>query len=160
MLDALDFPQGECSRRPRAGKGRLLLIASQYNFKRVVGVEFSHELCETARRNIAIYKNKIRTKVDFEVIETDVIDYKVKDDENVFFLFNPFDGVVLTAFLNHLEDSIHKWPRKLWLIYNHPVCSDVIESHGFLMKIGEYNYGVSTFCVYSNRERASPATLC
>ena len=40
-----------------SGKGRTLLIASEY-FKRVKGIEFSEKLCEIAKRNIMIYRKK------------------------------------------------------------------------------------------------------
>ena len=40
------------------GKGRVLLMAVECGFKRVVGVEFAHELCEIAKRNVSIYRKK------------------------------------------------------------------------------------------------------
>lgn len=35
-----------------AGKGRAMLLASELPFRRIVGVEFSPELCDVARRNL------------------------------------------------------------------------------------------------------------
>ena len=32
------------------GKGRVMLLAARHGFKRVIGVEFSPELCQAARR--------------------------------------------------------------------------------------------------------------
>jgi SAM-dependent methyltransferase len=34
------------------GKGRVLLVAATYPFRRVIGVEFSNDLCETAGENV------------------------------------------------------------------------------------------------------------
>lgn len=67
------------------GKGRVLLIASEFGFKEVRGVEFSHDLCNIARNNLTTYKrrNGICSKV-FRIIESDVVDYCITD-ENVFF---------------------------------------------------------------------------
>jgi len=39
-----------------AGKGRALLMAAQYPFKRVVGIEISEALCREARRNVARWR--------------------------------------------------------------------------------------------------------
>lgn len=36
------------------GKGRVLLLAAEFGFRRVTGVEFAKELCEIARDNIAV----------------------------------------------------------------------------------------------------------
>lgn len=49
------------------GKGRTLLIASEFGFKAVRGVEFAHELCEIARRNFSVYKKKKILKPNFKL---------------------------------------------------------------------------------------------
>ena len=36
------------------GKGRVLLIASRYNFNKIIGIEFSPELVDIARSNVSI----------------------------------------------------------------------------------------------------------
>ena len=36
------------------GKGRVLLIASQYKFNKIIGIEFSPELVDIARSNVSI----------------------------------------------------------------------------------------------------------
>ena len=41
-----------------SGKGRVLLLASEFPFRRVVGVEFSQELNEIAERNVALTRQR------------------------------------------------------------------------------------------------------
>src|SRR5262249_30854542 len=40
-----------------SGKGKALLLASEFPFKRIIGVEFARELHETDVRNIEIYRS-------------------------------------------------------------------------------------------------------
>ena len=75
-----------------SGKGRNLLVASQFNFKRVVGIEFSKELCNIAKKNVDIFslKNKCEKEL-INIIQCDVAEYIIKHDENIFFLYNDSD---------------------------------------------------------------------
>ena len=75
------------------GKGRVLLIGAEYGFNKVRGIEFSSRLCEIARQNIEKYKEINRGKIQFEIFEGDASIYNFCDDENVIFLFNPFDDI-------------------------------------------------------------------
>jgi tRNA A58 N-methylase Trm61 len=128
-------------------KGRLLLIASEYGFKRVIGVEFSHDLCEQARKNLLLFRKKVELDVDIEIIESDVVNYEIKDDENVF-LFSPFDEIVMAAVLENINISLEKKLRRVWLIYNSPVHRDIIERN--FVKLKDYVYGGAEFIVYMN----------
>lgn len=148
LMHVLNFPKDSVFVDLGSGKGRLLLLAAEYGFKRVVGIEFSLELCEQAKRNISIYKEKVGIDADIELVEADIVDYEIKDDENVFFMFNPFDEVITSSVLKNITNSFDKKPRKIWLIYNHPDYSDLIEGQGAFVKAGEYTYGVSKFNVY------------
>jgi SAM-dependent methyltransferase len=67
------------------GKGRVLLIASQFGFKEARGVEFARELCTIARNNCATYKAKTGVRTRFQITESDVVDYDIDTDDNVFF---------------------------------------------------------------------------
>jgi tRNA1(Val) A37 N6-methylase TrmN6 len=68
------------------GKGRVLLLASQFGFRRVVGLEFSALLCRKAEMNIAQFSRRNARSTVIEVVETDIALYEFKEDENVFFL--------------------------------------------------------------------------
>src|SRR5437660_5385663 len=76
-----------------SGKGRVLLVGSEFGFRAVRGVEFARELCQIAKRNIVRFRGKTGTPTEFEIIETDAAQYRIREDENVFILYNPFDDV-------------------------------------------------------------------
>jgi SAM-dependent methyltransferase len=148
LMNTLTFPSDSVFVDLGSGKGRLLLIASEYDFKRVVGVEFSHDLCKEARKNLLIFRKKVEFDVDVEIIESDVVNYEIKDNENVFFLFSPFDEVVMAACLKNISISLEKKPRRVWLIYNNPVHHKIVERR--FVKLTDYVYGGTEFIVYTN----------
>jgi SAM-dependent methyltransferase len=149
LLNSLELPRDSVFVDLGCGKGRALVIAAEYGFKRVVGVEFSSVLCKEAKRNISTYLKNRGVDVDIEIVESDVCDYEIKDDENIFYLFDPFDDVVLGRVLKNLDLSIEKMKRKVWLIYNNPIFRTVIEKQGNFKKSGEIFIGNTEFVVYS-----------
>src|SRR6185436_10035090 len=63
-----------------SGKGRVLLLAAQFPMKRVVGVEFSPQLCQVARQNIEAFRRSHPRIAPIEVVESDAALYSIKDD--------------------------------------------------------------------------------
>ncbi len=78
-----------------AGMGRAVLLAMEYPFKQIVGVELSSSLHEIARDNLsraAAVETKCR---DVRLARADARDYRFPKGNLVVFLFNPFDGEAL-----------------------------------------------------------------
>jgi predicted RNA methylase len=148
LMNTLTFPSNSVFVDLGSGKGRVILMATKYGFKRVVGVEFSHDLCEKARKNLLLFKKKSRLDVDVDIIKSDVVDYEIKDDENVFFLFSPFGEFVTAEVLKNISISLEKKPRRVWLIYNNPVHHKIVERR--FVKLTDYVYGGTEFIVYTN----------
>lgn len=100
-----------------AGKGRVLLIASQFPFKSVIGIEFSRELHGIARDNIAkIPPSKCATPL-VECVHTDVIEYRLPANPLVCYFYNPFDQVIMEVVVGKLVESLRKTPREAYVIY-------------------------------------------
>lgn len=137
------------------GKGRVLLIASDFGFKEVRGVEFAHELCEIAKNNCAVYKHPTAIRTEFKIIESDVVDYIINPDENVFFMFNPFDEVILSKIINNIATSLNIRPRRILIIYNRPKYSNVIEQQDKFIRLEECVFGGIRFALYSNSGQIS-----
>jgi SAM-dependent methyltransferase len=130
------------------GKGRVLMMAARYGFRRVVGVDFSGELCRIARRNLEIFRRRAGGSVEFEVVESDAVAYRFRDDENVFYLFNPFDAVVLRQILERIDESRRRVPRPVWLIYYYPLCGEMIERAGGYHRVAGVSHGGGEVAVY------------
>lgn len=138
LMDRLDFPKDSIFVDFGAGKGRVLLAAGRYGFRKIVGVEFSPELCQEARKNLDLFKQKTDLNIEVEIIEADAAYYQIADGENIFFMFNPFDNGVMSKLLENVQMSLQKNPRKIWLIYNNPIYQNTIEQQGNFIKLLDY----------------------
>jgi precorrin-6B methylase 2 len=150
LLKRLELPEDSVFVDLGSGKGRVLLLASQCRFKRVVGIEFCANLCAQARENINVFRQHTPRASEIEVIESDVTRHTFKGDENVFYLYNPFDAIVLGKVLDNIERSLTERPRQIWLIYNTPVLHAVLEQTKLFSNKQVFKIGASEFSVYSN----------
>lgn len=87
-----------------SGKGRVLLAASEFPFRRVLGVELSPVLHTIASRNIAAWIGRNRHKVVPESICVDARDFPLPREALVAFMFTPFKGALFEAVIRRLAD--------------------------------------------------------
>lgn len=110
-----------------SGKGKVLIAASQYPFRRVKGLEASAVLNEIALRNL--------TTLGLEATVTatcgDAADIIVDEDDLVFYLFNPFTGAVLEECLQRIANASRE--RKRYLVYVNPTEHAVYQRYFKLM---------------------------
>lgn len=133
-----------------AGMGRVLLVASMFNFKRITGVEISSQLCEIAKMNIERFEKKLKRPLNIEILNDDVLKYKIKNNENVFYFYNPFDDFVMETILERINKSLTDYPRKVWLIFNnYTPFSDMIENKLKLRAIKKIIYGGTEIAIYA-----------
>src|SRR5258708_23287608 len=78
-----------------AGKGRVLLIASHFRFRRVVGIELSEKLAQIARANVAVYRSAEQRCRNIDVVAGDAGAIDFPAGPMVIYLYNAFDAVVL-----------------------------------------------------------------
>jgi SAM-dependent methyltransferase len=97
------------------GKGRALLIALNYGFLRVIGVEFSSYLCDVARKNLNHFPHR-GSHTDFCVVNEDATKYHLPDGNLVIFLFAPFSPIIFRMFLSNVSRSYAMRPRNIILI--------------------------------------------
>jgi SAM-dependent methyltransferase len=112
-----------------SGKGRVLILAAEYPFKRIVGVEFSPALDGIARQNLAALGP------DAERVETvviDAVDFDPPEDPLVLYFFNPFAPAVLEGVLERVNASLDRHPRPAYaVVIAPPEFADTIEAGGF-----------------------------
>jgi SAM-dependent methyltransferase len=150
LMKAFEIPKEGTFVDFGSGKGRVLLLAAQCGFRRVIGVEFSTELCEIARKNLAGVSRRLRRSIDCEIHAIDAANFEIQHDQTVLYLYNPFNGVVLNQVMANLRDSLARFPRKVWLIYNTPVHRDVVEKSGLFENVVEFQSQGNQFCVFRN----------
>jgi hypothetical protein len=103
-----------------AGRGRALLLAATYPFKRIKGVEFARELHEDAMMNIAQFPRSLMKCRDVDCLHMDAVDFEIPDGKTVFFFNNPFDAVVMETVLARIVAAYRSNPRRFYLILVRP----------------------------------------
>jgi SAM-dependent methyltransferase len=104
-----------------AGKGRTLLMASDYGFRRIVGVELLAEFELIARRNIARYHGEQQKCFALESQQADARQFLFPNEPVVVYLFNPFPEHVLRNVLENLRTSLSHSPQPAFVIYHNLV---------------------------------------
>ena len=148
LLRRLELPKDVGFVDLGSGKGRILLLAADWGFKRVTGVEFSSALCDISRRNLAAYFRRRRPPGEVEIIESDVAAYTFRPDDGILFLFDPFDGVVMARVLGNLRESLRLHPRPVWLLYNTPVEHALIDQSALFLESHRHWVGGTEFLVF------------
>lgn len=100
-----------------SGKGRALFLASEYTFKKIIGIEFSRDIHDVALRNINNYKNPKRRCYQIESVCMDALDFVFPPVPSVIFFYSPFQASVFTKVINNIKKSIKEFPRSIYLLY-------------------------------------------
>jgi SAM-dependent methyltransferase len=117
------------------GKGRPLIIASEYPFARVLGYDISANLVKTANANGATMAKRFPARPPICAIHADVADMAMPPGNVVLFLFNPFGPELVATLLQKLETGLASGIiQHLFLVYDNPVCGDVFDSSRLLKR--------------------------
>ena len=130
-----------------SGKGRTLLMASDYPFRRIVGVELLPALHEAALDNLSRYKNEAQKCFALESICADATEFPLPAEPIVLFLFNPFPESGLRRVIANLERSLREHPRKVYVLYHNPLLEQVLGESAVLKKVG----GTHQYSLYVTR---------
>jgi hypothetical protein len=115
-----------------SGLGRTLLLASDYPFRAIVGVEFSETLHRMAEENIRVYRSRRQRCVAIRSVCMDAAVYPIPDEPTVFFLYNPFRPPVMRRVVGNMQQSLSRNPRRMIVVYYNPLSSHVIDDFAFL----------------------------
>lgn len=115
------------------GKGRVLLMASDYPFRKVMGVELSPKLAKVARRNLAVWLRRPRACRQVSVMVGDVMQLRLPDGPVVLFLFNSFGAAVMTELLEGLAAAAKTRSAPIDLISIHPEHDALVRPFGLVL---------------------------
>jgi len=117
-----------------AGKGRALLLASEFGFRGIIGIEILPELVEVARENVREFKQR-GTRTGIDLICQDATNFNFPAEPAVVFLFNPLPKAALQRVLQNLERSLHENPRPAFVAYANPIFEHIIGNTQSLTRI-------------------------
>jgi hypothetical protein len=103
-----------------SGKGKALLLASEWPFKAIIGVEFAPALHRVAEQNFGTYTNPAQLCRELRSVNTDAREFDPPPGPLVLYLYNPFTEPALSAVLTRIGRSLRDNPRDTWVVYSAP----------------------------------------
>jgi len=100
-----------------AGMGRAVLLASEFGFKAVVGVELHPVLARIARKNVNIWRTAGRKRASIRIVEGDAAEFALPDGPVVVFMFNPFGAPVMRRLLKNWRKPLAARAGGVGLLY-------------------------------------------
>jgi SAM-dependent methyltransferase len=100
-----------------AGMGRAMLLAAEFPFRKVTGIELNPILLRIARKNLRLWRNTRRSRAPMQLICGDALDMRFPQGPTLVFLFNPFGESVMRRLLARLAESFSDHPGQLDLLY-------------------------------------------
>jgi len=119
-----------------SGKGRTLFLAAEFDFQRIIGVEFSQKLHALAEANVKRARKKGST-APIELVREDATRYAFPDEPTVLYLYNPFTGSMARRFFEHLVATVEARFRDVIVIYNNPSAEEHLAGSVWFEKIDE-----------------------
>ncbi len=112
-----------------AGKGRALLVASEYPFLQVIGIELNPALAALAHRNLDQWNQSPTRLAPITLIEQDALEFYFPPTPCLLFLFHPFESPVLRKLLRRIEAQFATRPRTLDLLYVNSEHANILDAH-------------------------------
>jgi hypothetical protein len=103
------------------GKGRALIVASEFPFREIIGIELSSMLVAVARANAAIIAQRYPDRPILQIRLEDAGKVELPSGPVVLFMFHPFGKDVVSRVLENLEASLERDDRPVFVIYCNPV---------------------------------------
>lgn len=100
-----------------SGKGKVLLLAAEHGFPKVVGVEYAPGLHAVATENIGNFRRSSTCRSEIVAVNADARRCELPQDPLVMLMFNPFGAETARAVVERIEDDYRHNPREMYLLY-------------------------------------------
>ena len=132
-----------------SGKGRVLLEATSFPFRRIIGVEFSPTLHHDAERSVLRFNETTGRGGNIELLCMDAAEFAIPDENVVLYFYNPFSAEVMARVIKNICDSLQRSPRLMKILYLNPVDAGLFEASGAFVCERTGRFAGQEFCVYA-----------
>jgi SAM-dependent methyltransferase len=117
------------------GKGRPMLIASEFPFRDIVGVELSPPLAAAARKNAAIIARRYPERTPIRVDVGDATAYPMPDGDVVLFIYNSFDRELMSKVAENVDKALAADSnRSIYVVFCNPASGDCFDASPALLR--------------------------
>jgi SAM-dependent methyltransferase len=111
------------------GKGRVVLMASEFGFREVMGVELHSGLAAIAEANVAVWTAAARAVCPIRIVRQDATEFAFPEGACLVYLFHPFTAPMMKRLIERIETDFAERPGMLDLIYFNPEAGELFEAH-------------------------------
>jgi SAM-dependent methyltransferase len=111
------------------GKGRAVMMASEFGFREVVGVELHPALARIAEANVATWNRAGRAACPVQIVCQDAAEFVFPSGACLLYLFNPFAAPVVLRIIERIEAEFAARAGMLDLMYFNPEAGELLEAH-------------------------------
>jgi hypothetical protein len=115
-----------------SGKGRAVVMALSYPFRRVVGVEFALELHRVAEANLVSLAAAGTDIRRVELFHADVTSFNFPEEPLLIYLYAPFEGDVMHKVVQRVLRTHTANPRPIFILYANPFLESYWIDAGFV----------------------------
>lgn len=126
------------------GKGRVLMLAADYSFRAIVGIELNPRLTRVARKNLHKWLRRPRACPGVRIIEGDALSFPLPEGPLALFYFNSFERELTEQWLSRLAETARARTQPLDLIYIHPEFDALVRQLPGVQVLAETNIPLST----------------
>jgi SAM-dependent methyltransferase len=110
------------------GKGRPLLVATEFGFAGLTGLEYSPALSRTARQNAATFGKAYPGVQSIDIVTGDALAFGLPATGLVIFLYNPFRRPLMERLAANLEALLRSRDQDLYVVYYNPVWASLLDA--------------------------------
>jgi histone methylation protein DOT1 len=126
-----------------SGKGRTLMMASDYPFRRIFGVELLPNLDRIAQENLRRYKSESQKCFRLEATCGDAQAFEFPAEPLLLYLFNPLPPAGLARVIRNLERSLQEHSRPVFVLYHNPEHEEILAQCSSLRRTaGTHQYSI------------------
>jgi SAM-dependent methyltransferase len=125
-----------------SGKGRALLLAADYPFRKIIGIELSPELDKVARANIARF-TKARPHPPMVSLLGDAAEFDWPPGPLIIYMWNAFTRPVMEQVFENLRARFARDPQELYVVYIHPELESTLNDLPWLDRLWRDEFTMS-----------------
>nr|MBV6629547.1 class I SAM-dependent methyltransferase [Oceanococcus sp. HetDA_MAG_MS8] len=123
-----------------SGKGKAVFLAAEFPFSRIIGVEFSDALHDSAVENLQNFRSGNQRCSKIRFIHEDATTFSLPDSACLLFFYSPFYGPVMQQVLDRIERSFASNPRPLVVCFVDDDDGDTKGLNAFATALGQWDF--------------------
>ncbi len=110
------------------GKGRVVIIGSEFPFKEIIGIELSPDLVKIAQANLNKVVKTFPQRPSMRIVEGDILTYLPVEGRVAFFFYHALGRELTSKLVDKIETALAANLEHAFFIYCNPVWGSVLDA--------------------------------